>query len=73
MMIPLSMKTKEQDFMDGVKYGFPICCILWFLGRSDSFVPEYFEEYRPRTHAQADFVTGYVRCPECQVKAIEAL
>ena len=27
------MKTRDEDFADGIEYGFPMCCVIAFCAR----------------------------------------
>jgi hypothetical protein len=56
-----------RSFFFGIKHGYPICCILFFLKGHNFF--HHNDEYNEYCE-QSELNLEYVLCPDCLVKKI---
>jgi len=61
----------DADFWDGIKSGFPLCCILFFC---DTWYRLRYVKGKPLENKLFwNWYTGagHVQCPECVIKEVE--
>lgn len=59
--------SKIKDFVDGLFYGFPLCCVWFFVTKWPKI---WREEDKKRDHR---IYLGYVPCPKCYNRELKKL
>ncbi len=62
-------KTKYRWFWNGVKYGIPLCCIMFFETAWADCVKREIDEYGNKMHILTNN-EGVILCPDCVAKRV---
>jgi len=64
-------KNLEDDFWDGIKYDYPLCCVDFFINFWNYVRSNHIMFHgRPECYDWG-YGVGYVQCPECRINSVK--